>query len=78
MNTARRLAEQIRAVLPVSRDVGRVRRKGDEPADIDTLQSLQVRLALQTLQSARDVLKLCHDVSLQRALFFPVSLTELS
>ena len=42
MNAARKLAEALRNVLPSSREAGRVRKKGEEPADVQTLLAMKV------------------------------------
>ena len=42
MNAARKLADSLRNILPTSREAGRVRRKGEEPVDIETLRAMKV------------------------------------
>lgn len=49
MNAARKLAEALRGVLPTSREAGRVRKKGEEPADVQALQAMKVCLLLDKL-----------------------------
>lgn len=44
MNAARKLAENLRNILPTNREAGRVRRKGEEPVDIETLRGIKVGL----------------------------------
>ena len=46
MNAARKLAEALRNVLPSSREAGRGRKKGEEPADLQTLQAMKVPLTI--------------------------------
>lgn len=43
MTAARKLAEAVRNVLPSSREAGRGRKKGEEPAELHTLQAMKVR-----------------------------------
>lgn len=42
MNAARKLAENLRTLLPTNREAGRVRRKGEEPVDIELLRATKV------------------------------------
>lgn len=42
MNAARKLADSLRNLLPTNREAGRVRRKGEEPADIEALRAMKV------------------------------------
>ncbi len=42
MNAARKLAESLRNLLPTNREAGRVRRKGEEPVDIESLRAMKV------------------------------------
>ncbi len=42
MSAARKLAESLRNLLPTNREAGRVRRKGEEPVDIELLRAMKV------------------------------------
>ena len=42
MNAARKLADSLRNLLPTNREAGRVRRKGEEPVDIEALRAMKV------------------------------------
>ena len=42
MNAARKLADSLRNLLPTNREAGRVRRKGEEPVDIEALRVMKV------------------------------------
>lgn len=44
MNAARKLAESLRNLLPTNREAGRVRRKGEEPVDIESLRAIKVSI----------------------------------
>ncbi len=44
MNAARKLAESLRNLLPTNREAGRVRRKGEEPVDIESLRAMKVSI----------------------------------
>lgn len=43
MNAARKLADSLRNLLPTNREAGRVRRKGEQPVDVEALRSMKVR-----------------------------------
>ena len=42
MNAARKLADSLRNLLPTNREAGRVRRKGEEPVDVEALRAMKV------------------------------------
>ena len=44
MNAARKLADNLRNLLPTNREAGRVRRKGEEPVDIELLRAMKVSI----------------------------------
>lgn len=44
MNAARKLAESLRNLLPTNREAGRVRRKGEEPVDIESLRAMKAQV----------------------------------
>ena len=52
MNAARKLAENLRNILPTNREAGRVRRKGEEPVDIETLRGIKVEIAVMLTQAS--------------------------
>ena len=42
MNAARKLADNLRNLLPTNREAGRVRRKGEEPVELESLRAMKV------------------------------------
>ena len=55
MNAARKLAESLRNLLPTNREAGRVRRKGEEPVDIESLRAMKVSICAVNVK-----LRKCH------------------
>ena len=53
MNAARKLADNLRNLLPTNREAGRVRRKGEEPVDIELLRAMKVSIFVTILHLAR-------------------------
>ena len=50
VTVARKLAEQLRNLLPTNREAGRVRRKGEEPVELEALRAIKVHTANCILQ----------------------------
>lgn len=59
MNAARKLAESLRNLLPTNREAGRVRRKGEEPVDVESLRAMKVPFPVLVVCVSYDCACLC-------------------
>ena len=60
MNAARKLAENLRNLLPTNREAGRVRRKGEVPVDVESLRAIKVGGYVFCVYSWQDLRGNCH------------------